>query len=364
MNRPTTSASNIHRRKLCPGSERMEAGLPDEDSDQSREGVLLHGYDANPSLAREVLRPFQRDLLRISGELDQRVFERAIEQFHIQANEDFDSGREQELWVLDAQGKPLIPGHCDLWYYWRRVRLLAIIDKKFGYKIVTPAVANLQLRIYAIGGAQKWDADNVVVAVTQPRLPFDERLTLAAYSRTDIDRSREELDWILQAARQPNAPLVAGDDQCRYCKAKLICPAYREKYNALQVAHERTLDECNDDQLEQILVAIDFAHYIEDQAKDVARARVAAGRMPHYKLSKESETRNVVDVRRAMSLLVLRGDLSESDVKAALSMSIGPLEEKVRTRRGCTWKEAKEIVGETLESVIEKKPKKQSLIRK
>lgn len=342
----------------------MEAGLPDEDSEQSREGTLLHSYDANPELMREVLKPFQRDLLRISGELDEQIFERAYDQFAIDSREPFEGGREQELWVHDAEGRELIPGHCDLWRYWPRVRLLAIADKKFGYKVVTPAAANPQLRVYAIGGAEKWDADNVVVGVTQPRLPYEERLTMAAYSRNDIDRARKELEWILLTSRQPDAPLVAGDDQCRYCKAKLLCPAYNEKYSALKVAEERTLDECTDDQLDRILLAISFAHYIEDQAREVARARVKAGGMPNWKLGKESEARSIADVRRAISLLVLRGDVTEADVKDSLKMSIGPLEEKVRMRKKCTWKEAREIVSETLASVIETKPKEPSLLKK
>jgi hypothetical protein len=47
MSRALTSASNLFRRQLCPGSARMEEGLPDEDSEMSREGTLLHDYAAN-----------------------------------------------------------------------------------------------------------------------------------------------------------------------------------------------------------------------------------------------------------------------------------------------------------------------------
>ena len=64
--RAATSASNLFRRALCPGSERLEEGLPDEDSPESREGTLLHEYDANPQLDRSVLTPDQRDLLYLS----------------------------------------------------------------------------------------------------------------------------------------------------------------------------------------------------------------------------------------------------------------------------------------------------------
>lgn len=342
----------------------MEVGLPDEDSDQAREGTLLHAYDANPELDRAVLKPYQVNLLRISADLDERVFERALEQFGVSEDEPYEAGRETELWAMGPDNEKVISGHCDLWRYWPTSKLLAINDKKFGYKVVTPAVANLQLRSYAVAGSQRWDSEHVVTGVIQPRLPFEERLTMAAYSRDDIGKSLDELTWILQAARQPNAPLVAGEEQCRYCKAKMLCPAYKEKYQAVAIAKERTIEECNDDQLDQILTAIAFAHHIEDQARDEARRRVADGRMPNYKLGKESEKRTVVDVRRAMMNLTLRGDISKSDVQGALSMSLGPVEEKVRLRKKCTWKEARDIVDETLTGCIETKTTKPSLLRK
>jgi hypothetical protein len=75
MQRAVTSASNIHRRSLCPGSERMEAGLPDEDSEQSVEGRLLHRYAADPTADRKKLKPNQRDLLEINDRLIREVYE-------------------------------------------------------------------------------------------------------------------------------------------------------------------------------------------------------------------------------------------------------------------------------------------------
>lgn len=74
--RPVTSASNLFRRALCPGSERMEYGLPEEDSEQSREGRLLHDYSNRRELDRAFLTPSQRDLLALSDELVKTVTKR------------------------------------------------------------------------------------------------------------------------------------------------------------------------------------------------------------------------------------------------------------------------------------------------
>lgn len=79
MNRPVTSASNLRRRELCAGSQRMELGLPDEDSEQSREGVLLHDYAAHPEYDRSTLRPDQRDLLERCDSMLEDVLRRINE---------------------------------------------------------------------------------------------------------------------------------------------------------------------------------------------------------------------------------------------------------------------------------------------
>ena len=61
--RATTTPSNLRRRELCPGSARMEAGLPDEDSNEARAGRLFHRYWGNSNYDRSFLSPAERDLL-------------------------------------------------------------------------------------------------------------------------------------------------------------------------------------------------------------------------------------------------------------------------------------------------------------
>lgn len=380
MTRATTSASNIHRRAACPGSERLEAGLPDEDSDQSREGVLLHSYASNPKLDRFVLKPSQRDLLEISDKLDDFIFERVREQFSVSLDEPFEEGFEKELYALPGS-EFSTPGHCDLYWYWPERKLLVVIDRKFGFKVVTPAAANYQLRVYAIGGHEEWEVENCVVAITQPRLSYSERVTMAAYDREAIIASISELDSIRKACARPDAPLVAGEEQCRYCKAKLICTAYQAKLSEgfsivpatdgsvakKQADASRTLAECSDVQLDKVLVFLQFAEFVKNLARDEARSRIQSGQHPDFpwKLGKESENREIVDVKRAVALLSLRGDLTKDEILACASLSIGEngLEGALRKRKGLTWKAAKETLNATLDAVIERVPKRGSLTR-
>lgn len=365
MTRPTTSASNIHRRKLCPGSEAMEAGLPDDDSPQSLEGRMLHEYDANPSLDRAFLKPNQQDLLRISQELDEQVFERVMGHFGIRPDESFTEGRETELVALlhDPDGET--PGHCDRWRLYTAPRVLVIIDKKFGYKIVTPAAANLQLRTYAIGGSEEWECENVAVAITQPRLSFSERVTMACYDSADILASASELTEIRIGCRATDAPLHSGELQCQYCKAKTKCPAFASQLVPLDAGKEivNALGTLKPEQRDGLIRAVKFAAFIKDALMDNEREVITAGGESLYTLGKAKEVRHVTDVKRAVALLALRGDITRDEAMNCCEMSIGAIEEKVRLNRKSTWKETREIVDGALASVLERKTQRAPLSR-
>jgi hypothetical protein len=68
-----TSPSNLRRRFLCPGSARLEAGIPDEDSEDALRGRLLHKYWTNPEYDRAFLSNYERDLLATTDLLLEEV---------------------------------------------------------------------------------------------------------------------------------------------------------------------------------------------------------------------------------------------------------------------------------------------------
>lgn len=369
MIRSTTSASNITRRKLCEGSERMEEGLIDEDSPQSRQGTVLHHYDANPELIPATLTRDERSLLDISRKLSAVVFNEVTRMFDITSEEPFEEQHEVEL-MLHVGIRALYPGHCDHLRWYPGLRLLVIIDKKFGFKVVTPAAANLQLRSYACMGAELYDADNVVVAITQPRLPFEERITMACYDSDDLVASRAELHNIWKRAKDPNAPLTAGEEQCRYCKAKLVCPAFTEALSAVSIVPAgqspdsvaQTLSALPDDKLDRVLVAIQFGDFIRDAARDEARARIARGQLTGWKAGKDSNVATVTDTALAARLLMTHG-FSEDDVLKCSKLSLTKAYEVMAERTGVTQKAAKDKTKEVLEPALEYTTKRAALTR-
>lgn len=370
--RPTTSASNLFRRALCPGSQRMEEGLPEEDSEDSREGQLLHDYAAHPEYKREVLKPEQRDLLELNESLIQNILERLKPSVGEPKINPF---RELPL----ANG--LITGTPDLVFEFTDTDYtVAVNDTKFGFKIVERADLNLQLRAYAV---LVYDARTptrrVFVSITQPRLAYSQRITIAEYFEEDIEASRVEIQKILERAGHDRAKLVAGEEQCRYCRAKLICPAFRKAFkhlvplrngshNLSKAAREaylaKRLSECSDKDLEKVLVACAFATVIKSQAHSEARRRIKAGGFTNYVLGNEYTVREIADPQKAISLLTLAGLSTRDQLLQICSLPLGKLEELYRKATKSTWKDAKDKINKVLKSVIETQEREPKIIRK
>lgn len=364
MKRPLTSASNIHRRFLCPGSAFMEEDLPDEDSKQAQEGAMLHDYAAHPEKDRSRLSPAHQDLLDLADELTQRVIR------HLGNEDPIAVDVEKTLYGDGISGTP------DLVYYYEDCWL--VIDRKFGYRVVTSADLNLQLRVYAVLTADPAKKEGFV-AIVQPRASYDQRITIASYTREDIKAAREQIKAILYVSAKQGSPLIAGEQQCRYCKAKIICPEFRkmmmlppaiipdgELSKTAREAHiQQRLAECTDEQLEQVMMACRLAEFAKTPALDEARKRIKAGGLTNYTLGKETKIREITDVRRAIALLSLAGMAKEEIFDCVQSMALGKLAETLRKKHsGWGHRETQEWINHKLESVIELVTRKEMVLRK
>jgi hypothetical protein len=343
----------------------MEAGLPEDDSDLASEGQLLHDYSAHPEYERNVLTPAQQDLLTLADTLTKVVVESVACEDSIKATH-----TEQQFAAIGISGTP------DLVHYYEKDWL--VIDRKFGYNVVTRAELNLQLRVYAVITAGKGEG---FVAIVQPRAPYDERITIANYNQEDIEDARKQILAILTESENPDAPLVAGEDQCRYCKAKLMCPAFREammmpveafpntliptqlSVAARQAYLEQRLSECTDEQLGQAILATKLAGFAKELIMEEARKRIRLGELTKFKLGKETSVREITDVRKAIVLLDLAGMAKEDIFDAVHSMALGRLAEALR-KRNPAWsaKQTQEWIDKKLSSVIERVARKERVL--
>ena len=216
-----TRSSNLHRRKLCPGSARAEYGLPEEQSNDAAEGTLLHAIlagtvdESTASLTAE--QEGTLEIARASHTLALEQIRQVVPDFNPTSAQ-----HEVELVLRDGL-EPILVGHCDDFLLHDGVALY-IEDKKMGRIAVESADLNLQLSSYAVQGWQETGVPLVFVGINQPRLDRARRLSVASSNEAQLKAADAEIMSILAAAEAPDAPRIAGEAQCRYCRAKQTCP--------------------------------------------------------------------------------------------------------------------------------------------
>jgi hypothetical protein len=343
--RPTTSSSNLFRRALCPGSHWAEDGLPEETSEQAEEGHDLHALAADPTKPRTHLEDEQLRTLNRAEEIEAEIYAVVI-QMHGLEEAEFQEGHEKEL-QLHRGLKLLWTGHCDRWRYYPAAKVLIITDKKFGRTAVPSAARNLQLRSYAVQGAEEWDCDAVYVGIVQPRLPKESAKSVARYTRADLIQARYELLAIWDRAQGSGAPRVASADACEYCKAKVGCPEFRALISTATPLVAVPAKDLTTDQLSTCLTAISLLSDAWVKGiKAEARARIEAGTLPGYMLVENSPRRSIKDAPKAFERLLAAG-FSELQLLQFAGLTVGNAIKLYQTR-GNTGAEASKAIQNLL----------------
>ncbi len=135
-------------------------------------------------------------------------------------------------------------GHCDIIIWIPSIRTLYVIDYKHGEGIAKAAKGNRQVLQYA-GGVlfeerpvvDARDVTSVVCVIVQPRAFHpDGIIREAEYTPFEVWEYMQELESAIERCLDPEAPLIPGEEQCRFCDAKTLCPA--RETQALQVASQ------------------------------------------------------------------------------------------------------------------------------
>lgn len=372
-----TSASNVHRRINCPGSERAEIGLPNEDTEFSLQGTRLHKLFELPKAEFEAVEGVAEDelnLVTFARNLAQKAFLAIVKNYGIADSEPYEQGTERELWV-HVGFKKAIPGHCDIWRYYPGRKLLVILDAKFGFIEVDAAPVNWQLRTYAIGGSEEWDVEDCAVGIIQPRAPLHdgaEKITLATYTRESIAEAKAQLLAYREAWMEKNAPIIPSPSACRYCKAVTVCKPYLTRLSPDSKLPEGILASVaamDSDTLTRFFTAVQLAsnEKVQDAIKGEMRKRVGAGLIPGYRLKENSPRTNITDHPKALALAY---DLVGWDgVQAAAKLSTGELAKTLARKSKTlpkpdqlTEDKAKKVVASKLSAVIEMKTPEPSVV--
>jgi hypothetical protein len=229
----TISPSKLERAALCPGSPRMTKDLPWKDSPAAGRGRALHdamallfqtrgqGWDqvrksvpANPLCKPEDIKQVEaawewgRELLPAdAGTLT--VIEQPL----------------KIDWMGLSGGKP------DAIFISPKFKQAVLIDWKFGSGAVEDPEANWQMRAYSAGVLSTWPEHGlqaVEAAIIQPgAYKKDDSVRSHVFTKDYLHGMAEEIRKVVAAAKAPDAPLIAGAAQCRFCDAKDGCSAYK-----------------------------------------------------------------------------------------------------------------------------------------
>lgn len=273
--------------------------------------------------------------------------------------------REETFW-FHLNGKPLFPGHPDrvlVYDDW-----LAVFDYKFGYLPVTPADGNLQLRAYLAMLSEKYPRPAYYGAIIQPRCYPP--LHSVVYSPEDIVTARNEIEQIWLRAHIKDAPLHPSPESCRYCRAKLLCPALQGIPAMLnrQLKLKSPVDVLAKMTPEKRCQALDLLKvakgYIED-FEEASKALLTQDpeAIPLWRLKPGGEARKITSSLEAYQLLSNAALIDANAYVTVAKTPIGALVSAVKNFTGTSSKEAEEAVNRVCEPVISRTPKAPSLER-
>lgn len=262
------SPSKAHRYLRCPGSVALESTCPDKTSDYAKEGTAAH------ELAEKVL---TKQITNASEMLNEII---SWEEGH-------GVNKKTETWKVDHEMVDYVTRYCEEIYARMEdfgklpgvvdVRLhvetrvdfsdligvadqggtadivievefeddsmiLSVEDLKYGRGVEVTAQGNEQLKTYAAGVMADYellgtDIRKVIVAIHQVR---KHHFSEAEYDpveikshvidlKTQVNVAEIQRQRLADGAKPEELVLSPGEKQCRFCRAKHICPAARDE---------------------------------------------------------------------------------------------------------------------------------------
>jgi hypothetical protein len=282
---------------------------------------------------------------------------------------DYQELTEREF-VLHRNGKAILVGHPDCVRVYRRPSVVAVMERKMGFKVVTSADANLQLRCYIVLVASEFPAVAYYGCLTQPRV--SSKPQIVHYTPADVVKARAEIEADYDACYVPDAPRRASSEACEHCAARLSqsCPEHISWVNAVQTVGRLPVSAWTDQQMDLFesrrAAAIKFIDDVHEQIKQIKAANPE--RLPGWELRPGAEVRTCEDLVAAW--IALQSHLTAREFSDACTMSLGAIEETIwRKHREnpalgkLSQKEAKRLVNDALASVLIKRRNKPSLVK-
>tara|TARA_B100000586_G_scaffold268666_1_gene245719 strand:- start:603 stop:1670 length:1068 start_codon:yes stop_codon:yes gene_type:complete len=344
------SASDAEANELCPGRHAMSLGMKDQPTPQSLTGDKIHQWLFDPT----------------SVELE--GYDRVIAGKCLQQRE----ALMDLMWDDWRRNPPKIIQEDRLWYRQEKFSgvpdyvairdgLCLVADYKTGPIKVKNAADNRQLMWLAVLVNSKYKVKEITASIIQPPCGPP---TSHTYDKTALVKARNKVNSVLRKMNDGAAFLRAGEKQCKYCKAKELCPALQNKATA--ITRVRDVEALTPIQLSEAMDVIGpikaMCGAIEERVRLMLEEHPQA--VPTYELVAGRTTKTVKDPQQAAQRLLLDGLVSDSGLMQSASISIPKLIKQVGEYREISPAEAKKEVNTCLHDLIEEKEGRAKLCRR
>ena len=352
--RGVPSASGMDRVVNCPASWHMEQFAPQEqENPDATSGTRIH----------DALAGFL-DIDSLTG-AEQETFSMCHEQAQsVIAEWGTETGRSVELRLgLTAFGMVLevtpqqtadfvFTGQADLIITDDQGRAL-IVDYKTGRGDYADAVDNTQLASLAVLVAGYTSCDQVRVAIIQP---WAGKPTICDYSPDALFTAKSWLQNALSDCESASVEDARAGDWCKWCKAKVSCPAFKEKVlQSIEVIDPMSIAGLDDKTQRAAMFARAmempaatlagakrglhmvkwYLDAIEGAAKE--RARNDADFQRFYTLREKKGRRSIEDVLKVYQNCSVHG-VTPEDFTSRCSIGLGEVKEALRVATGAKGK--------------------------
>lgn len=316
------SASSASKWLACPGSIQAEENIKEKPSIYAMEGTSAHSLAELCLVNNREAKSYLNQIIPETGwKVDESMCGHV--QSYIDYVESIKGDRMVEVrvdfsdWVPDAYGtSDIITINGDT---------IHIIDLKYGQGIRVDADNNSQLKLYALGAISDYgylyDIKTVTLHIVQPRL---DHISVWEISVEDLLKWAEYVKTRAAMCDMPNAPRVAGESQCRWCKAKASCTELMNLTESALLAdftdvsvNPKSPDKLSDRDLRFALENRSLIISWLDAVQDIAFEKLSNGEsFPGFKLVHGRSSRSWVDPQVATSVLVEElGDAAYSEPK-------------------------------------------------
>lgn len=361
--RGKVSASGVERLFLCPGSFKAEQGKPNKSNALADAGTRIHAALESDNFEK-LKDDDERDLATRAAQLRDEMIDGFFSSQMLISDLEEGPARDEVISQFKEQRIRGIDGRISGQYDGLVLdggRAL-VYDFKTGYLKPIEAKQNKQLRALAVLVVENHEGiKQVTTAIIQPRIKPE--ISLAEYSAGDLEKSRAELIKILDDADRPNAPRVAGEIQCKYCRAKADCPEAAAvatglaKYDPAEITIERLpelLDACG--AAKKIIAAIE------------EKARETLGKDPEaiegYTLKAGANMAKIIDPQKVFNRMNERHSVLPHEFVEVCEVRKGRLKTLLKTATGLKGKALEETLDDLLHGLVKTTQKAASLAKK